>query len=213
MNNVETRDLLLCSLAAADLDDVASVHQAAFPKSILTKLGKEAVCRYYGWLLEGPHEIYALGVRQEGKLAGFCFGGIAPTAMSGFLRRNKALLTRKLAARPWLIADPLFRDRFKRAFQALSRRAVTFAAASPGAPKRPFDVLSIAVRPDVQGGGIGKRLMAGAETTALRNGFHVMTLMVHTDNRQAIDFYLAIGWEKLLMKGVWRGNMEKWLNR
>lgn len=208
-----TGELALVSLHTSDVDEVAAVHCAAFPKSVLTRLSKETVCRYYSWLLQGPHEMYALGVRVEGFLTGFCFGGIAPNAMPGFLRQNKGLLARKLVRRPWLIVDPMFRNRFKRALKSLTSKGVAVTAQRQGTPKRPFDILSIAVLPRMQGLGIGKHLMAEAQATALRNGFHVMTLVVRPDNRQAIDFYLAIGWERNYMKGGWRGNMEKWLNR
>lgn len=34
---------------------VAGVHVAAFPSSALTRLGSEAVRRYYLWQIEGPH--------------------------------------------------------------------------------------------------------------------------------------------------------------
>jgi ribosomal protein S18 acetylase RimI-like enzyme len=207
------RPFLLRKLVAGDIDAVATIHCAAFPKSTITRLGKEVVYRYYVWLLEGPHELYAFGATLEHRLVGFCFGGIAPDAIPGFLRQNTGLLFRKLLVRPWLIADPLFRDRLSRGFRTLSRPSSTLQPPVQGAPKRPFDILSIAVRPELQGTGIGKRLMAETEKTALGNGFHVMTLMVNTDNKQAIDFYVAMGWEKNFMKGVWRGNMEKWFDR
>ena len=101
---METRPLLLRSLAVAtDLDAVAAVHCAAFPKSILTKIGREAVYRYYAWLMEGPHEMYTVGAIIENKLVGFFFGGIAPLAVPGFLRQNRALLARRFLLRPGLL--------------------------------------------------------------------------------------------------------------
>jgi ribosomal protein S18 acetylase RimI-like enzyme len=208
---METRDRLVHALTLDDVDEVERVHRAAFPHAALTQLGKEAVCRYYRWLLTGPHEMYACGARVDGVLAGFCFGGIAPTAMPDFVRNNGVLLSRKLAMRPWLIVDPMFRHRLQRGFQALFRRRRVPLAPMPDGRKRPYDILSIAVHPDWQGEGIGRLLMLEAQATARQNGFHVMTLMVHTDNEQAIGFYESLGWRKLLMNGAWRGNMENWL--
>lgn len=211
---METRQLILRSLDPSDLNAVAAVHAGAFPDSILTKLGKKAVCRYYLWLMEGPHEMYALGAWLDGDLAGFLFGGIAPDAIPGFMRTNRGLLAQRLALRPWLVADPLFRDRIGRAVRAVARtRRNAPAAAAQGARKRPFDVISVAVDPRAQGAGIGKRLMHQAESIARTNGFHVMTLMVHVDNRQAIGFYEGLGWQKLLRQGTWSGNMELWFER
>lgn len=211
---METRQLILRSLTPPDIDAVAAVHAAAFPDSIMTKLGKEAVCRYYLWLLQGPHEIYALGAELDGRLAGFLFGGIAPEAIPGFMRTNRAMLLQRLALRPWLVADPLFRDRIGRAVRkALRPHRSAPVTPAQAARKRPFDVISVAVDPKAQGAGIGKRLMHEAESRARNNGFHVMTLMVHVDNRQAIGFYESLGWQKLLRGGAWGGNMEFWFER
>lgn len=211
---METRQLILRSLLPSDLSAVAAVHAAAFPDSIMTKLGEEAVSRYYLWLLQGPHEMYALGAVLDGELAGFLFGGIAPDAIPGFMRANRAMLARRLALRPWLAADPLFRNRIGRAMLRMLRpyRSAPVTPAQ-AARKRPFDVISVAVDPRAQGGGVGKRLMREAEAVARANGFHVMTLMVHVDNRQAIGFYESLGWQKLRRQGKWQGNMELWFDR
>lgn len=209
---METRERPVATLGLDDVDSVAAIHCAAFPRSALTQLGKEAVSSYYRWVLTGPYEIYAHGIRSDKALAGFCFGGIAPTAMTGFLRRNSGLLASRLVTRPLLIVDPIFRHRLQRGIQTLLRAKRRSQPAAPvsTALKHPYDILSIAVNPSYQGMGFGKTLMEHAQTTARQNGFHVMTLMVNTDNEQAIAFYESMGWEKLLMKGVWRGNMEKW---
>lgn len=68
-----------------DLPAVAAIHVAAFPDSALTALGVEAVRRYYAWQLDGPHEVFALGVDavqydNDGTIAnkqliGYCFAG------------------------------------------------------------------------------------------------------------------------------------------
>ncbi|MGZ3553627.1 MAG: GNAT family N-acetyltransferase [Vulcanimicrobiaceae bacterium] len=211
-------DVLLRSLDVSDLDAIVATHSAAFPKSAMTKLGREAVRRYYAWQFEGPHENYPFGVLVDGTLAGFCFGGIFPSAISGFLQRNRVFLTWRVVTHPWLLANPLFRGRLESGLamlKSLGRGASPTPAPpppAPGEPKRPFDILSIAVDPRFQRMGLGKIMMAEAQAIALRNGFHVMTLFVNRDNEQAIRFYEAIGWERALMKGVWRGNMVKWLN-
>jgi ribosomal protein S18 acetylase RimI-like enzyme len=208
---METCQRSVSSLRPDDIEGVVSVHCAAFPQAALTQLGKEAVGRFYRSLLLSPHEIYAFGARVDGRLAGFCFGGIAPTAMPNFLRQNRGLLARRLMLRPWLVIDPMFRHRLARAFSAiLGKRPPVIASTLPDGRRRPYDILSIAVDPRNQGQGVGKALMERAQATARQNGFHVMTLMVNTDNKQAIRFYESIGWKKLLSKGVWRGNMELW---
>ena len=208
---METRQLVIRRLQRDDLEAVAAVHLGAFSTSILTKLGKEAVYRYYRWLLEGPHETYVIGASVDGELAGFLFGGIAPDAIPGFLRDNRWLLTKSLLRRPWMVRDPLFADRLGRTLRMLApKRAARATASPPNARKRPFDVISVAVDPRFQGEGIGKRLMGAAESLARSHGFHVMTLVVHGENHQAVGFYEALGWQKLHRGGRWSGNMELW---
>jgi ribosomal protein S18 acetylase RimI-like enzyme len=198
------------TIVAEDLSEIGAIHRAAFPASWLTALGAEAVRRYYAWQLGGPHDAYPIGAVLDGQLAGFCFGGVFPTAISGFVRRNMWFLTLRLIARPRLGFAALFQRRVRAAAAAI---ALTPKARplvrSP--VKRPFDILSVAVHPRFQGRGIGKLLMDEARAVALRNGFSVMTLMVNPENAEAVRFYERIGWQRALMKGIWRGNMEYWL--
>ena len=208
---MKTCERSVCELYLDDIEDVTRVHAAAFPRSALTQLGNEAVGRYYRSLLLGPHRIDAFGARINGDLAGFCFGGIAPAAMPAFLRQNVGLLSRRLLLQPWLVADPMFRDRIKRSFSAFRRgHAPSYPDALPQADRRPYDILSIAVDPRWQRRGIGKVLMEHARATASRNGYYAMTLMVNTDNEQATGFYESLGWKKHCKSGQWRGNMELW---
>jgi len=208
-------ELSIRPLSTADIGEIVNIHCAAFPRAALTNLGTEAVTRYYLWQLEGPHdETCAFGVWRAGRLEGFCFGGIHPTAISGFLDKNKTFLAWHIATRPWLIANPLFRDKINnglKIWKRMLRRAPASQAHSHPEVKRPFDILSIAVHPRAQGLGLGQRMMEEAETVARRTGFHVMSLFVQPDNQQAIRFYLAAGWEKRTSQGNWRGVMEKWL--
>ena len=212
MNDIRIRDIAL-----GDLDDVVAVHCAAFPGSAMTRLGGEAVKRYYRWQLEGPHETYAHGAWLDGKLAGFCFGGIHPTAISGFLDRNKRFIAWRVATHPWLITLPMFRDRIRFGFSALRVRRensqINTEIRREGREKAPYDILSIAVNPRAQGTGIGKLLMMRAEEAALANGFSSMTLVVRPDNENAVRFYERGGWERVLHEGGrWVGEMKKRLD-
>jgi len=220
MKSMPTRtDLNVClrPLTAADINRIAEIHCGAFPDAALTKLGREAIARYYLWQLDGPHdESWAFGVTCDGVLEGFCFGGIHPDAISGFLNKNKTYLAWHVATHPWLVANPLFRGKINHGLRILQqsfKRARSGAAqARPQSFKRPFDILSIAVNPRIQGRGLGQAMMQEAERIARNNNFHVMSLMVDVDNDQAIRFYEAGGWEKRLPQaGTWRGIMEKWL--
>jgi ribosomal protein S18 acetylase RimI-like enzyme len=200
-------------LASRDLREAAALHLRAFPDSALTALGPESVRRYYEWQLTGPHETTALGVWHDGALAGFCFGGLFRGAMSGFLRQNRLHLALRVATHPWLLANPLFRERLTSGLRILRRFSRPPAPPSPAAPKpRRFGILSIAVDPRLHGHGLGKRLMQAAELRAREQAFPEMQLTVAPENQQAIRFYESLGWRKHPAGAEWTGEMRKTLS-
>lgn len=216
-------DVLIRNLEVRDLQGVSAVHMAAFPTSALTLLGKEAVRRYYEWLLLGPHDVVALGAFTDRELVGFCFGGRFHRAMSGFLRKNRPFLIWRVLMHPWLMANPTFHERFNSGLDTLRRSAkpqsyVQFPAEYENqkrarrAVANCFAILSIAVHPRCQGLSLGKMLMKESEEVAGRRGFRKMSLTVHPDNQQAITFYERLNWKKFSKNGVWQGMMRKALD-
>jgi ribosomal protein S18 acetylase RimI-like enzyme len=198
-----------------DLPAVAAIHQSAFPDSALTKLGIEAVRRYYAWQLSGPHNVFALGLETDGRLIGFCFGGVFRGALSGFVSANRAYLVRRVLTKPYLLTNPLFRERLAlglRALRGTFRVRASRTLPSP-APKtqRSFGILSVAVMPNCQRMGVGAILMAEAETFARSVGFDAMHLTVHPANTQAVGFYQRLGWQRTMEGTVWQGQMHKTL--
>jgi ribosomal protein S18 acetylase RimI-like enzyme len=194
-----------------DLDAVAKIHIKSFSDRVLTSLGFGSVRRYYEWQLQGPHDAIALGIFQGERLVGFCFAGVFRGALSGFLQRNKWFLTWRVITHPWLIVAPFFRARISLAWNVLRRRSIS--AGSPAViPLKSFGILAIAVDPQIQGVGLGKRLMAETEKVAVARGFSHLHLTVDINNIQAIGFYQNLGWQKLpASDGVWRGSMIKHL--
>lgn len=202
----------IVELASTDLPRVAEIHCASFPKSSLTALGRETVRRYYLWQMEGPHRNYALGIRKSGFLVGYCFCGVFEGAMSGFIGSNMRYLIWRVITQPWLIANPLFRERLKRGTRIAAKAA---SDQQPARKKqRPFIVLAIAVDPNYQGYGAGKRLMEEVERLAIAAGFSSIRLSVDVGNEQAVQFYERLGWTKhSTTTGRWEGHMERTLNR
>jgi ribosomal protein S18 acetylase RimI-like enzyme len=199
-----------------ELDKVVKVHCQAFPTSALTKLGFEPVRRYYEWQIIGPHYALNIGAFEGETLIGFCFGGVFRGALGGFLEKNRSFLIRQIATHPWLLFNPLFRERaafaFKRVFQrkktSTQQPKVETASQKP-APS--FGILSIAVSPDHQGSGAAKLLMEYSEQVAIERGFTRMVLTVHPSNSRAVRFYEKMGWQKDEVDGVWSGHMSKLL--
>lgn len=198
----------------ANLGDVAAVHMRAFPDSALTRLGSEAVRRYYEWMLLGPYDQAALAAWINGKIVGFLFGGCYRGSMEGFMKKNALFLALNTLRKPWLVTNAIFRERIRFGFENFHKKTSTCAsgvAAQPSAGKKPrFGVLAIAVDPAAQGMGIGQTLMAAAEEVARVRGFARLTLTVHVDNTQAIRFYEKQGWTRVLdAAGEWKGAMRK----
>jgi ribosomal protein S18 acetylase RimI-like enzyme len=194
---------------------MAAVHVAAFPSSALTRLGREAVRRYYQWQLEGPHDAVSLGVFVDHQLAGFLVGGVFQGAMAGFVRANRLFLLSRLVTHPWLAMNPVVRDRARVAVRTLvkQRRVARSAAPAKAKAPRPFGVLAVAIQPERQGLGLGARLMREAEARALSRGFGEMELTVDPDNSRGIAFYHHLEWHKVSAGGAWHGLMVKRLER
>ena len=208
-----TQTIELRALQENDLLAAARIHLLAFHDSALTALGEGAVQRYYKWQLSGPHDVSAFAVFRGAEMAGFCFGGVFRGALSGFLQKNRDYLAWRVATHPWLIFNPLFRDKLVNGLSVLRRFSKPPARTTPPVKpkKKPFGILAIAVNPNFQGQGIGKTLMIESEKVAREGGFEEMNLSVNTANHQAIGFYEGLGWQKVIRESVWQGEMSKQL--
>lgn len=206
-------DVMVRPLQVSHLPAVAQVHLRAFPDSALSKLGGEAVRRYYEWQLTGPHDAHAVGAFIDDCLSGFCFGGRFRGALIGFLRTNRVYLTLLVLRKPWLLFNPLFRERALYAVRYINRARPNREQPSnvpvTGGDRAPFGILSIAVDPQAQGKGVGQVLMDDAEQAARQSGYAEMILTVHHDNIQAIRFYEKLDWVKVSGNGAWTGEMRK----
>lgn len=203
-------------LTLSDLPVVAHIHLQAFPDSALTKLGREAVRRYYEWQMLGPHDALNIGVFVQEELLGFCFSGKFRGALGGFLDKNRSFLAQRVATHPWLLLNPLFRERAQFAFSRLAKRIwprrnlPSLKQASPKQARvRSFGILSIAVAPQHRGSGAAQCLMEYSERVALERGFTRMGLSVHPSNGRAVHFYEKVGWQRDTKNGIWDGRMSK----
>ena len=179
---------------------------------MITKLGLECVIRYYEWQLKSPDKVYALAAFSDGKLLGYCFGGVFSMALGGFLIRNKWLIIKQLIIRPWLMFHQVFIKKILRGFSLL----IKFSKNKDSTTKAPlmtadnhFGILAIASDPGARGLGLGKRLMEYSEEYARNQDFKKMFLTVNPKNTNAIRFYEHIGWVKDANTQNWQGGMKK----
>jgi ribosomal protein S18 acetylase RimI-like enzyme len=196
------------------LPAVAVVHARAFPDSALTRLGLEAVRRYYEWQLQGPHEHHFIAAFDKGDLLGFAVGGTARGALAGFVRKNKWFLTARILLKPRLILSERGRKAIASALEALKRLRVQSKTPPPHKveTQSSFGILAIAVDPACQGKGIGLQLMERFERIAREHHLTRLHLTVSVNNTQAIRFYEKLGWTRGGSNTVWNGFMEKRLS-
>lgn len=198
-------------LGPQDVDAIADLHVRAFPESELGRQGVESVRRNYRWQFDAPHDLTAIGVRDDGRLQGFLLGGTFRGATIGFVKREWRFLLVQGIRHPSTVLRSGGRARISSALRLLLRRRPP--APAPGTPAAPpvkrFGVLAIAVEPDAQGRGIGQALMAEAIVRARAGGYERMRLNVHPDNDRAVDFYERGGWERAPGPDGWTGSMER----
>jgi ribosomal protein S18 acetylase RimI-like enzyme len=205
------------TLTLADLPSVARVHVLAFPNAAVSRLGQEAVRRFYATLMAGPPGTHGFGAFVNGQLAGYCFIGVRHELEPRFLRRNAVYLGWQLATHPWLLTYPLFRDRIGTAWRIVKR---PFARRTPIALTARGDsvpesggisrgIQYLVVAPEFHGKGLGEKLLLAGELYARDQGFTQIELSVFTDNHRAIRFYERMGWRRVPATGEWNGLMAK----
>ena len=210
---LKNNSICLIPIVYSDLLNVARIHLRAFPESALSKLGLEAIRRYYEWQLNGPHDVDAWGVSNEDRLVGFCFSGIFRGAFSGFIQKNRWFLAWSVIKNPALFRNVTFRHRLSSAIKCISRKSQPSKVRPSTKSPTSYGILSIAVDPDYHGMGIGKALMEHCEKLASQKGFNQMRLTVNPGNTKAIRFYEHLGWKKDMIEELWKGCMIKTLNQ
>jgi ribosomal protein S18 acetylase RimI-like enzyme len=206
VGNLEIKELKHINFA-----DVARIHILAFPDSFITKLGIECVRMYYVWQLKSPDHVYAIGVFENEKMLGFCFGGVFTMALGGYLSKNRKLVIKRLLLRPFLLFNITFWGKLYRGlilslkFQKKNLQQHFIESRE----NKIFGILSIATDPKFQGKGAGRILIEEAERYARYNNYSDMQLSVNPNNKNAVNFYEHLGWQKENELDKWTGRMKK----
>lgn len=202
-----------------DLPEIVRIHSKSFSDRALIKLGKEAVRRYYVFLLdEFPLSEPICATNQE-RLVGFCFAGVYSGSFSGYIRKNLLFLVGQVLIRPWLLFSQLFRELGAPVLHVLKKIVRRRKGKKPSKTQlhtnndsvsiNKWGVLAIAVDPAYQRQGIGDLLMGSVEEHALKLGIDHLDLSVHPENTPAVRFYEKLGWEKVQTSAHWDGKMMK----
>lgn len=205
MGEVHVRDVDI-----DDLGEIARLHREAFPESILSELGEEAVRRNYRWQIEGPHDLVAIVADDDSGTLGFLFGGVFLGSTIGFVKSQRWFLARKVLLHPRILMRGVGWNRVALGVRLLARRSAPGQSEAPEAvPRDSLGVLAIAVDPRSQGRGVGRVLIEEATRRARELGFSYMHLTVNPANDSAVGFYRTLGWEPMTPDGTsWAGSMK-----
>jgi ribosomal protein S18 acetylase RimI-like enzyme len=166
-----------------DLDNVVEVHLKAFQGFFLSFLGFAFLKEFYAGILRDLTGIHYLA-EIDGKIQGLVTGTTQP---AGFYSR---LLAQRwwafgLAALPHVVKNPHIVPRLLRAFQKSAENASLKDTAT---------LMSIAVLPEAQGGGMGKALVEAFLAEAHRRGCAYVNLTTDAVNNEAVNaFYRRQG--------------------
>lgn len=195
------KEVEIYEAAEKDLIQIAACHIAAFPDSLISKMGISYLTRVYEWYLRDDRAF--LFYCSNESLLGFCggifykdevvMGSASSMTQFSFYQAIKAILKK-----PWLIIHKEMIAKYGFIIKNFWYRIFP-PQNTPGNEKGEFVPFSglvvIAVDPDQQGKGIGQKLLSEFESRSVRLGLHLMRLSVEAKNGRAIAAYKKSGWE------------------
>jgi GNAT superfamily N-acetyltransferase len=170
-------------MSADDLQEVVEVHLQSFPSFFLTFLGPKFLTLLYQNIPDCPEGV-AIVASLNGRVEGFIAG---VTQQKGFYRRiikehKWAFAAASLGA---LIKRPAIAPRLIRALRKQNEVGQASAEAC---------LMSIAVRPEMEGRGIGKQIVEAFCKALRERGVKAVCLTTDQDNNERVNrFYQKLG--------------------
>jgi ribosomal protein S18 acetylase RimI-like enzyme len=168
-----------------DIEKIVDIHLNAFQGFFLSFLGAPFLTVLYRSILADPSGIVFVA-EEEGKLAGFVAG---TTQLPGLYKR---LLKKHWWQFGWASIGPLIRQpsSLRRLLRGLSAPAVELPVRNCGT------LMSIAVDPDCQGKGVGKKLVEVFLAEAKTRRLEAVELTTDAkDNDPTNKFYRSLGFQ------------------
>ncbi len=171
-------------MVPGDLESVVEIHLQSFQGFFLTFLGADFLHLLYSGIMDDSAGIVLVGCTADGHIEGFVAG---VTQQSGFYqrllkRRKWAFAVTALGA---LIRRPAIAPRLLR---SLRRSQETQQASAEAC------LMSIAVRPQVTGAGLGQRLVHAFCQALMDHGANTVCLTTDRDNNERVNcFYRQLG--------------------
>jgi len=189
-----------------NLPAIAKCHMAAFPKSLTSMLGSEAVQSMLGWYLKDNNKFLFYvtddtNPRLEvlGYCGGFIMDGRDIGSSTGMIQEGFNVLFKRIMAKPWLLFHPAIRKKYVFVFKNILRKIGVLQ--STPAPKAKLQhqpltagLVVIGVLPNLQKMGLGSLLQQEFERKAITMGAKRLSLSVLKSNEKAIKSYLRNGY-------------------
>lgn len=167
----------------SDLKHIVEIHLRSFPNFFLTFLGPAFLTLLYK-SIQSDSEGICLVALENGEIKGFVAGASRQSGFYDRLIKNKKWAFAR-ASFGALARNPAIALRLLRALKLPQESESACAQAS---------LMSIAVRPDTQGRGLGKRLVQAFGQELLGRGIFTFSLTTDKDNNEATNsFYRNLG--------------------
>ena len=177
-------DFMVRPAQSRELPQVVEVHQASFPGFFLTFLGPRFLRLLYDSILTDAEGALLVAVGNAGRVEGFVAG---VTRQDGFYLRlvKKRAWAFAAAASGAVLRHPRIGPRLWRALRRPDEARQAAAAAC---------LMSIAVRPESAGRGIGRQLVEGFGDEMDRRGVRAFCLTTDRDDNDRVNqFYQRMG--------------------
>jgi ribosomal protein S18 acetylase RimI-like enzyme len=183
---------------ASDLPGIVAIHQAAFRRFFLTRLGRDFLVRYYGLVLNYRAGIVLVS-EKRGALQGFVSGFVDSSEFYRFMWSK-----RRMFVLPVLIAFVRHPSLGTKVLQGIQR----IQTQATGGLMRSCELSSIAVAPVAAGSGLGMTLMRAFLAQAWSMDAQCVSLATDADdNERANALYRRAGFQHvrrfLHSKGRW----------
>jgi LmbE family N-acetylglucosaminyl deacetylase/ribosomal protein S18 acetylase RimI-like enzyme len=198
-------DILIRPARREDLAGLAQVFVAAFPESVAHVAGSLSTTHgledMFALMLDA--EPAALQVaEQDGRLAGYV---LSPSRTSRL--RSVAIWHGHVLRSAWRWLTGQYGVRWRAIFTSLGDK-LTFLRSARVGERSEARILSLAVHPDYQGQGLGKRLLAAGLDYLRSQGVPAVRLEVRPDNGPAKHLYLEAGFQEV---GTYSDAQGPWL--
>ena len=170
-----------------DVDSIVAIHQQAFPEFFLTTLGWRFLRLYYKCMCNCVDAV-TLCAEENGEIKGFATSSYFS---HGF---NQSLIKKNIYRFSIIGIELLFSKPHAlfRLVKNLDKKAGDNAVEDKG---EYAELYSIAVKPENQGGGIGKKLLIATEEDVAKHNSKISLTTDFYNNEKTIGFYHSLGYQ------------------